>query len=298
MSGFIDDFDGNQYDSKTRLRFLEKKVSYLLDEVSQLRTIVRHLTAAQPDAIQQSGQTRDSFDYQWRALPEGHAMVSNAEWKANVPKQIAEFADLPMDWFRGKVVMDAGCGQGRWTYGFGKLGVERCTSVDISEAGLARTAEIGKEFGPGFQELRKDLRQDLGLPAEYDLVWCFGVLHHTGNTFAGFQNLARCVKPGGYLFVMIYGEPRPIYPDDYGYYHEMFTMRSRLRNVPFEEKVATIEKTYGKDMLHGYFDAISPVINDLYRWDELVQWYHDAGFTDIKRTHPGTNHHMIGRRKA
>ena len=50
-------------------------------------------------------------------------------------------------------------------------------------------------------------------------------------------------------------------------------------------------------MLHGYFDAISPAINDLYRWDELVSWFVDAGFTDIKRTDPGTNHHMVGRRK-
>lgn len=298
MAGFKDDFDPTTYDTKTRLRFLEKKVAYLLDEVSQLRSIVRHLTAEKPDAVQGSGQTRASFDFQWKALPEGHAMLSNPEWRANVPKQICEFADLPAEWFRGKTVMDAGCGQGRWTYGFGKLGVARCTSVDQSDHGLARTAEIGKEFGPGFQVLKRDLRQDLGLPQEYDMVWCFGVLHHTGNTYAGFQNLAKLVKPGGYLFIMIYGEPRPEYPEDYGYYHEMFTMRSRLRNVPFDEKVSTIERTYGKELLHGYFDAISPDINDLYRWDELVSWYVDAGFGEIKRTHPGTNHHMVGRRIA
>ena len=44
MSGFIDDFDGTQYDSQTRLRFLEKKVSYLLDEaraVAQTRAARR-----------------------------------------------------------------------------------------------------------------------------------------------------------------------------------------------------------------------------------------------------------------
>jgi SAM-dependent methyltransferase len=297
MSGFIDDFDGTQLHWKQRLHFLENKVSYLLDEVSQLRTIVRHLTAAQPDAIQQSGQTRDSFDYQWKALPEGQAMLSNPEWKANVPNKIATLADLPPDWFKGKVVMDAGCGQGRWTYGFGKLGVARCTSVDISDSGIARTREVGKEFGPGFEVLKRDLREDLGVAPDYDMVWCFGVLHHTGNTYAGFRNLAKLVKPGGYLFVMIYGEPRPNYPDDFYYYHQMFTMRSRVRNMPFDEKVKTIEKTYGKDVLHGYFDAISPAINDLYRWDELVSWFVDAGFTDIKRTDPGTNHHMVGRRK-
>ncbi len=298
MSGFIDDFDGEKLHWKQRLHYLETKMAYLLDEVSQLRTIVRHLTAAQPDAIQQSGQTRDSFDYQWKALPEGEAMLSNPEWKADVPNKIATMAGLPREWFKGKVVMDAGCGQGRWTYGFGKLGVAKCTSVDISEAGIARTKEVAREFGPNFEVIRRDLRQDLGVTPDYDLVWCFGVLHHTGNTYAGFQNLAKLVKTGGYLFVMIYGEPRPNHSGDYHYYHQMFTMRSRVRNLPFDDKVKTIEETYGKDVLHGYFDAISPAINDLYRWDELVSWFIDAGFTDIKRTDPGANHHMVGRRKA
>jgi SAM-dependent methyltransferase len=297
MSVSDDEFDLTKYDPPTRQRLLEKQVAYLLDEVSALRSTVRHLTAAMPDALPGSGQTRASFDYQWRALPEGHAMLSNPAWKANVARQISQFADLPQEWFRGKTVMDAGCGQGRWTYGFGQLGVDRCVSFDISEAGVARTTEIAKEYGDGFQVFRKDIRKDLGFEPEFDLVWCFGVLHHTGNTYAGFLNVAKCVKPGGYLFVMIYGEPRPGYPDDHGYYHEMCVMRNRLRNLPFEEKVAAIETRYGKELLHGYFDAISPDVNDLYRWDELVNWYIDAGFENIKRTDPGANHHMIGRRK-
>lgn len=52
-----------------------------------------------------------------------------------------------------------------------------------------------------------------------------------------------------------------------------------------------------KDYVHGYFDAISPEINDLYRWDEIIGWLKSAGFEDIKRTlsdHP--NHHVIARK--
>lgn len=297
MTGFQDDFISTNYDTPTRMRFLENKVAYLLDEVSALRSIVRHLAAAVPAQMHGAGQTRDSFDFQWRSLPEGHAMLSNPAWKANVANKICTLADLPPEWFRGKTVMDAGCGQGRWTYGFGQLGVGRCVSMDISESGVGRTTEIAKEYGDQFQVLRKDLRQDLGLASEFDLVWCFGVLHHTGNTYAGFQNLAKCVMPGGYLFVMIYGEPRPGFPDDYLYHHEMVTTRNRLRNVPFEQKVSILEQTYGQELLHGYFDAISPAVNDLYRWDELASWFVEAGFTDIKRTDPSPNHHIVARRK-
>jgi SAM-dependent methyltransferase len=290
-------FDPTQHDVATRLRFLEAKVAYLLDEVSGLRSLVRHLIGERSDGLPLVRHTRASFDYQWRSLPQGHAMLSNAEFRATVPQQLCQFTDLAPEWFRGKKVMDAGCGQGRWTYGFGKLGVAKCVSFDISEAGIGRTSEIARDFDGRVEVLRRNILEDLALPADFDLVWCFGVLHHTGATYTGFENLVKHVKPGGYLFVMIYGEPRPGYPDDYTYYHEMFDMRSRLRNLPFDEKVAAIEQKYGSDLLHGYFDAISPDINDLYRWDELVGWFVDAGFTDIKRTAPGTNHYMIGQRK-
>lgn len=293
----IEEFDPAKHDPATRMRFLESKVAYLLDEVSGLRTLVRHLVEDKIDHMPIVRQTRASFDYQWRSLPEGQSMLSNPEFRARVPFQIAEFVDLPPEWFRGKRVIDAGCGQGRWTYGFGQLGVEKCVSFDISEAGVRSTTQIAREFDGRVEVHRKNILEALDLPATFDLVWCFGVLHHTGQTYKGFQNLVKCVKPGGYLFIMIYGEPRPGHPDDYTYYHDMFQMRSRLRNLPFEEKVSTIEQKYGRELLHGYFDAISPDINDLYRWDELVSWLSDAGFTDIKRTDPGTNHHIVARRK-
>ena len=281
-----------------RLALLEAKVAFLLDEVSGLRSLVRHLGADKLADLPTMQQTRDSFDYQWRSLPEGHAMPSNPEWKAQAGAQIVEYTGLPRDWFRGRRVLDAGCGQGRWTYGFGTLDVGRCVSIDISPAALERTATIARPFGDRVEVHRRNLLQDLDLPSDFDLVWCFGVLHHTGDTYRGFRNVARHVKPGGYLFLMLYAEPTPDRPDAYLYYHEMFQMRLRLRNLPFEEKVALLEKQYGKELLHGYFDAISPEINDLYRWDEIVSWVIGAGFEDVKRTADIPNHCLVARRKA
>jgi SAM-dependent methyltransferase len=280
-----------------RISLLEAKVDYLLDEVSQLRGLVRHLVADKLEALPILKQTRESFDYQWRELPEGHAMLSSTTWKAGAPADVSRFTDLPQDWFRGKKVMDAGCGQGRWSYAFGELGVGKLVSFDISPGGLARTREVTAPFGDRVEVHQKNILQELGFEQDFDLVWCFGVLHHTGDTYRGFRNIQKHVKPGGYLFLMIYTEPRPDRPDDYRYYHEMFEMRCRLRNLPFEEKVRRIEERYGKEMLHGYFDAISPDINDLYRWDEIVSWLLAAGFTDVKRTVDAPNHYLVARRK-
>jgi len=54
-----------------RLALLEAKVAFLLDEVSGLRSLVRHLGADKLADLPTMQQTRDSFDYQWRSLPEG-----------------------------------------------------------------------------------------------------------------------------------------------------------------------------------------------------------------------------------
>ena len=279
-----------------RTSFLEVKTTFLQDEVSQLRSIMRHLVADKMDKMPIFQQTRDSFNYQWEQLPEGHAMLSSEEWKKEVTDSICSYADLPAGWFKGKKVMDAGCGLGRWTYGFGELEVGCCVSFDVSDAGVARTGEVASGIGDHFKVYKKNILEQPDFPDDFDLVWCYGVLHHTGNTYKGFQNLVKCVKPGGYLFLMLYAEPEQDNIDQYLYYHEMFDMRCKTRNLPFKEKVKMLEEKYGKKYVHGYFDAISPEINDLYRWDEIVSWFIDAGFEDIKRTVEHTNHHVIARK--
>ena len=294
----IPTYDPGQFSQDERIRLLEAKVAFLLDEVSGLRSLIRHLVSEKMDILPIFQQTKDSFDFQWDQLPEGYQLLSSDDWKDGVCDTICKFTGLPAEWFNGKRIMDAGCGQGRWTYGFGKLKAGSCEAFDISDAGIANTIEIAKEFGDSFKVYKKNILESLQFPVEdFDLVWCFGVLHHTGNTYGGFQNLVKHVKPGGYLFLMLYGEPRPNDLGDYTYYHEIYDMRCRIKNLPFREKVGKFEEKYEKDYVHGYFDAISPEINDLYRWDEIVGWLKSAGFEDIKRTLPDhPNHHVIARK--
>ena len=57
--------------------------------------------------------------------------------------------------------MDAGCGQGRWTYGFGKLKAGSCEAFDISDAGIDKTREAAEEFGENFRVYKKNILDDL-----------------------------------------------------------------------------------------------------------------------------------------
>src|SRR6266545_5892528 len=83
-------------------------------------------------------QTLASFDYQWGELPEGDAMLSDPWFRENVDRiLVEELLCVERDWFRGRRVLDAGCGIGRWTLGFLRLGCD-VTAVDFSPRALER----------------------------------------------------------------------------------------------------------------------------------------------------------------
>ena len=95
------------------------------------------------------------------------------------------------------------------------------------------------------------------------------MLHHTGHTRAAFDHLADRVAPGGRLFVMLYGEPRPDRIDDYRWFVWLETWRQRCRDLPFADKAGRLRPRVDDGELLAYFDSISPWINDRYEFAEV-----------------------------
>jgi SAM-dependent methyltransferase len=101
----------------------------------------------------------------------------------------------------GKLVLDAGCGGGRYLRLVGSHGA-RVIGVDLSSA-VEKAAALCAELSD-VQVVQADL---LDLPisdASFDLVYSIGVLHHTPDPRAAFAQVARKVKPGGRLAVWLY----------------------------------------------------------------------------------------------
>jgi len=69
-----------------------------------------------------------------------------------------------------------------------------------------------------------------------------------------------------------------------------------MAGLSFDERVTYIRNRFGEENLNGWFDALSPQINDLYRFDEIVGWLTEWGFEDITRTLESRNHHFVARR--
>jgi len=152
--------------------------------------------------------------------------------------------------------------------------------------------------------LQVDLLEPLPLNEAADLVWCFGVLHHTGNTYGAFRNIVPLVRPGGYLYMMLYGEPREFIVDDFVEVNEYERWRRRTMNLELTEKLGAVRRGMtagefrmtGDEFVNGYFDAISPPINDLHTFEEIEGWLLDAGFNRITRTLPSRNIHVVAQR--
>jgi SAM-dependent methyltransferase len=103
----------------------------------------------------------------------------------------------------GLSVLDAGCGSARFSFLFAEMGAGHVVGIDINPAVFAAgpaagpvpnlTLAQGSVLDPGLRE------------ASFDLVWCNGVLHHTPDPEGGFRAIAKLVKPGGRLYVWLYG---------------------------------------------------------------------------------------------
>lgn len=289
-------------DLKAEIAELREMVDYLLYENSRMSALLRYVVAPVVKDLPIVQQTRQSFDFQWNKIPTGRFMLGNKDFEQEAPGYVCQFTELPADWFRGKKVVDIGCGAGRYSWALATLGAE-VLSLDQSDHALQETARACAAF-PGHRTQQIDLLKPLPVDEQFDLVWCFGVLHHTGDTYGAFRNILPLVKPDGYLFMMLYGEPRKGYQDDFSAVNEYEIWREKTRNMTLDERLNEVRKgmeehafmVNGEEYINGYFDAISPTINDLYRWDEIEGWLIRAGFTDIKRTVDTRNHHVIAKK--
>lgn len=109
---------------------------------------------------------------------------------------------LPQN-MHGKKVLEVGCGLGAHTEAMCKLGAI-VTSIDIAPMSVAITKRrlVLKNLKA---EVIEGDAENLPFPDSYfDYVWSWGVIHHSPNTVQCAQEIARVLKPGGGLGIMLY----------------------------------------------------------------------------------------------
>ena len=259
-----------------------------------------YLDASAPSPDKRTSRTFRSFGYEWtrfEALP-SQDEISWHEY----------FSDVPLDQLHGRVALDAGCGQGRFS-GFTARRVECLVALDGSEA---VEAAVGNLAGlANVAVVKADLRRAPFEPGSFDCISCLGVLHHLEDPEDGFRALVRLLAPGGVLLVYLYSRPRST-----SFRALALAAATGLRKVtvrlphpvlralsaPVALGLAALvvapgragERTGGrlarlplaayrhrpfKSLWLDTFDRLSAPIENRYLWEELEPWFRRAGLT-------------------
>ena len=110
---------------------------------------------------------------------------------------------------RDKSFLDIGSGSGLSSLAARRLGAARVYSFDYDPQSVACTQELRRRFFPGDAAwtvsqgsvLDQAFLATLG---QFDIVYSWGVLHHTGRMWVAIDNAARLVRPGGLFVIGIY----------------------------------------------------------------------------------------------
>ncbi len=144
--------------------------------------------------------TARSFGYEWHRFPEMYE-----EWERQFLEYMRPHA---ADFFPGKKILDAGCGNGRFAYYAAKYGAE-VWAIDLGPA--VEVARRNTEER-NVHVVQADLHDPPFELESFDFIYSIGVLHHLPDPEAAFQNLLRFLKPGGVVQIYLYwkAEQRPI----------------------------------------------------------------------------------------
>lgn len=150
-------------------------------------------------------RTAHGFDVGWTTTTREERFAASQKIAKERTDQIVEMLGGPA-FFKGKRILDSGCGPGRYIDLMRKMGPEKIVGMDqgerLVEALQARFA------GDPIVEIQRGTAEKLTYPDNtFDIVLSNGVIHHTpAHLPTMLADHARVLKPGGAMFIMLVGK--------------------------------------------------------------------------------------------
>jgi SAM-dependent methyltransferase len=251
----------------------------------------------------------ESFSYEWTRFRT--TQLDSYTHRTDTRDRLQASLNFPIEQLRGKLVLDAGCGMGRFAEVVHHHGGEY-VGLDYSFAVDAANANAGQLNGVHF--IQADLFHPPLADQTFDLVMSLGVLHHTPDPRAAFASLTRTVKPGGQLTITVYDAGNKVYVANSRFWRRFTTRLPKrilhvlsyaagplyylwtlpvlgwlLRSVAF----ISLERDWRWRVLDT-FDWYSPRYQSWHTHHEVFGWFKENGFLQIEVLAPSVS--QIGRK--
>jgi 2-polyprenyl-3-methyl-5-hydroxy-6-metoxy-1,4-benzoquinol methylase len=205
-----------------------------------------------------------------------YASLFGDQWKEYKKTQLDSYSGLPItanrlnrclgelsNSLKGKTVLEAGCGAGRFTEILLNKGAQLVSS-DLSNA-----VEVNQENFPQNEDhlvIQADINDMPFADESFDVVVCLGVIQHTPDSEQTIENLYKLVKKGGTLVIDHYSFNRSHYFRMAPFYRNKLKKKTAEETIPYTQHLVKKflpwhKKFSGNRIMSVMLNRISPVIS-------------------------------------
>ena len=247
-------------------------------------------------------QYAGSFGFQWHKHALTHLDTADSKISEHDFRQRTGFR--PED-LAGKLVLDVGCGMGRFAEVATRWGAH-VVGIDLSLAAEVAAGNLADREATFFQA---DVFRLPFAPESFDLIYSIGVLHHTPDCERAFKVLPGLLKPGGRIAIWLYSRynawyrmsdlyrkvtrrmpPRLLHTLCYGVV-PLYGIHKVLRKIPLVGRPASGALAYAIPMafhpdakwrILDTFDWYSPWYQSKHTYEEVFRWFESCGLDNLR----------------
>lgn len=246
------------------------------------------------------GRLNDRFRFgeNWRS----YAELVDEPRIAEAAKRLASL--LGTDDLKGRSFLDIGCGSGLHSLAALRLGAAKVLAVDLDPDSVAAARSVLERFAPAadIEVARRSVFDfDAHPHRRFDIVYSWGVLHHTGEMDRAIRIAAAQVAPGGLLALALYGKTRycgmwkrikrwyvQASPEKKAaaerLYIRLFGFYLLLRGKRLRDHIASYQKKRGMDFYHDVRDWVGGYPYESIAPHELRALLEPLGFAVVRQT--------------